>query len=88
MAFAVRSLNMVSICSSNPNDRIYRIRFRLVAWPRTNHAAENLNVLRKTALYFLRKTSVPEKRFGLSRKMFRATLSDDFPYDVLFGKVK
>jgi predicted transposase YbfD/YdcC len=56
------------------------------AW--TNHAAENLNVLRKTALYLLRKTSVPEKRFGLSRKMLRATLSDDFLHDVLFGKVK
>jgi hypothetical protein len=55
---------------------------------RTNHAAENLNVLRKTALYLLRKTSVPEKRFGLSRKMLKATLRDDFLYDALFGKVK
>jgi predicted transposase YbfD/YdcC len=55
---------------------------------RTNHAAENLNVLRKTALYLLQKTSVPEKRFSLSRKMLRATLSDDFLHDVLFGKVK
>jgi predicted transposase YbfD/YdcC len=55
---------------------------------RTNHAAENLNVLRKTALYLLRKTGVPEKRFGLSRKMLRATLSDNFLHDVLFGKVK
>jgi len=27
-------------------------------------------VLRKIALYLLRKTSVPEKRFGTSRKMF------------------
>jgi predicted transposase YbfD/YdcC len=55
---------------------------------RTNHAAENLNVLRKTALYLLKKTGVAEKRFGLSRKMLRATLSDDFLHDVLFGKVK
>jgi hypothetical protein len=55
---------------------------------RTNHAAENLNVLRKTALYLLRKTRVPEKRFSLNRKMLRATLSDDFLHDVLFGKVK
>ena len=55
---------------------------------RTNHAAENLNVLRKTALYLLRKTGVPEKRFGIGRKMLRATLSDDFLRDVLFGKVK
>jgi hypothetical protein len=55
---------------------------------RTNHAAENLNVLRKTALYLLWKTSVPEKRCGLSRKMLRATLGDDFLHDVLFGKVK
>jgi predicted transposase YbfD/YdcC len=55
---------------------------------RTNHAAENLNVLRKTALYLLQKASVPEKRFGLSRKMLRATLSDNFLQDVLFGKSK
>jgi predicted transposase YbfD/YdcC len=55
---------------------------------RTNHAAENLNVLRKTALYLLRKTSVLEKRFGLSRKMLRATLSDDFLREVLFGNRK
>jgi hypothetical protein len=27
-------------------------------------------VLRKIALYLLRKTSVPEKRFGTSRKLF------------------
>jgi predicted transposase YbfD/YdcC len=39
---------------------------------RTNHAAENLDVLRKIALRLLRKTSVPEKRFGTSRKMLRA----------------
>jgi hypothetical protein len=55
---------------------------------RTNHAAENLNVLRKTTLYLLRKTSVPEKQFGISHKMLRATHSDDFPHDVLFGKAK
>jgi len=53
---------------------------------RTNHAPENLNVLRKTALRLLRKTGVPEKRFGTSRKMLRATLSDDFLSDVLFGR--
>jgi predicted transposase YbfD/YdcC len=55
---------------------------------RTLDAEENLNVLRKTVLYLLKKTGVEEKRFGLSRKMLRATLSDDFLYDVLFGKVK
>ena len=53
---------------------------------RTNHAPENLNVLRKTALRLLRKTSVPEKRIGTSRKILRATLNDDFLYDVLFGR--
>jgi predicted transposase YbfD/YdcC len=53
---------------------------------RTGHAPENLNVLRKTALLLLRKTAVPEKRIGTSRKMLRATLSDDFLYDVLFGR--
>jgi predicted transposase YbfD/YdcC len=42
----------------------------------------------RTASYLLRKTAVPEKRFGISRKMLRATLSDDFPRDVLFGNVK
>jgi predicted transposase YbfD/YdcC len=53
---------------------------------RTNHAPENLNVLRKTALWLLRKTSVPEKRIGTNRKMLRATLNDDFLSDVLFGR--
>jgi len=52
---------------------------------RTNHAPENLNVLRKTALRLLRKTSVPEKRFGTKRKMLRATLNDDFLTNVFFG---
>jgi predicted transposase YbfD/YdcC len=52
---------------------------------RTNHAAENLNVLRKAALHLLRKTAVPEKRFSVRRKMFRATFSDDFLYHALFG---
>jgi predicted transposase YbfD/YdcC len=55
---------------------------------RTNHAAENLDVLRKTALRLLRKTGVPEKRFGTSRKMLRAALNDDFLHDVLFGNSK
>ncbi|MDR1596338.1 MAG: ISAs1 family transposase, partial [Treponema sp.] len=52
---------------------------------RTNHAAENLNVMRKAALHLLRKTAVPEKRFSVQRKMFRATFSDDFLYHALFG---
>jgi predicted transposase YbfD/YdcC len=52
---------------------------------RTNHAAENLNVLRKAALHLLRKTAVPEKRFSVRRKMFRAAFSDDFLYHALFG---
>ena len=38
---------------------------------RTNHGAVNLNVPRKRALYLLRKARVPEKGFGLSRKMPR-----------------
>jgi hypothetical protein len=45
---------------------------------RTNHAAENLNVLRKTALYLLRKTSVPENVLG--------SASNDFLHDALFGQ--
>ena len=53
---------------------------------RTNNAPENLNVLRKIALRLLRKTGVPEKRFGTSRKMLRATLNDNFLYNVLFGR--
>jgi hypothetical protein len=47
---------------------------------RTNHGAENLDVLMRTG--------VPAKRFGLSPKMLRATFNNDFPHDVLFGKVK
>ena len=53
---------------------------------RTGHAPENLNVLRKIALRLLRKIGVPEKRFGMKRKMLRATLNDDFLYKVLFGR--
>jgi hypothetical protein len=40
------------------------------------------------ALRLLRKTGVPEKRFGTSRKMLRATINDDFLYDVMFGELK
>jgi hypothetical protein len=49
---------------------------------------ENLNVMRKMALYLLRTTAVPEKRAGARRKMLRAILNDEFPYDVLFGRSK
>jgi hypothetical protein len=42
----------------------------------------------QAALYLLRKARVPEKGFGLSRKMLRATLGDDFLHDVLFAKGK
>jgi predicted transposase YbfD/YdcC len=52
---------------------------------RANHAAENLNVMRKAALHLLRKTAVAEKRFSVRRKMFRAAFSDDFLYRSLFG---
>jgi predicted transposase YbfD/YdcC len=55
---------------------------------RKDRAAENLNVLRKMALYLLRTTAVPEKRFSARLKMLRATLNDQFLYDVLFGKSK
>jgi predicted transposase YbfD/YdcC len=51
----------------------------------TNHAVEKLNGLRKGALYLLRRTTVSEKRFSVRRKMFRATISDDFLYHALFG---
>jgi hypothetical protein len=34
------------------------------------------------------ETGVPGKRFGLSRKMLRATPGDDSLHDLLFGKVK
>jgi predicted transposase YbfD/YdcC len=52
---------------------------------RTNHAAENLNLMRKAALHLPRKTAVAEKRFSVQRKTFRATFSDDFLYHALFG---
>jgi hypothetical protein len=41
--------------------------------------------MRKAALHLLRKTAVPEKRFSVQRKMFRAAFSDDFLYRALFG---
>lgn len=43
--------------------------------------------MRKAALYLLRKTIVPEKRFGVQRKMFRAAFNDDFLYHVLLAKL-
>jgi predicted transposase YbfD/YdcC len=48
---------------------------------RKDRAAENLNEMRKMALYLLRTTAVPEKQF-------RATISDEFLHDVLFGRTK
>jgi predicted transposase YbfD/YdcC len=55
---------------------------------RRNHGAESLKVLRKATVHLLRKTAVSEKRFSTRRKMFRATFSDDFLYQTLFGQVK
>jgi predicted transposase YbfD/YdcC len=55
---------------------------------RKDRAAENLNVMRKMALYLLRTTAVSEKRFGTHRKMLRATLNDEFLHDALFGRSK
>jgi predicted transposase YbfD/YdcC len=55
---------------------------------RKDRAAENLNVMRKMALYLLRTTAVPEKRFSTRMKMLRATISDKFLRDVLFGRSK
>jgi hypothetical protein len=41
--------------------------------------------MRKAAPHLPRKTAVPEKRFSVRGKMFRATFSDDFLYRALFG---
>jgi predicted transposase YbfD/YdcC len=51
---------------------------------RRNHAAENLNTLRKTALYLLRKEELPEKR-SLKRKMLKAATNVDFLSKILFN---
>ncbi|MDR3114689.1 MAG: hypothetical protein LBU25_04125 [Treponema sp.] len=53
---------------------------------RKDHAPENLNVLRKTALARLRATTVSEKRFSTKRKIFKASVNPEFLYSVLFGK--
>jgi predicted transposase YbfD/YdcC len=48
-----------------------------------NHAAENLNTLRKIALYLLRKEEPPEK-CSLKRKMLKAATNVDFLSKLLF----
>jgi predicted transposase YbfD/YdcC len=55
---------------------------------RTGNLAENLNVLRKIALARIHTVSVMKgkKKLGVRRKMFRASLDEDFLHQILFGK--
>jgi hypothetical protein len=43
-------------------------------------------MLRKAAPHLPRKTAVPEKRFSVQRKMFRAAFSDEFLYSHCSAK--
>ena len=52
---------------------------------RMNHAPENLNILRKTALSLLRSTPV-KGRMSAKAKMSKAALNPDFLSVALFGK--
>jgi hypothetical protein len=49
-------------------------------------AVETLTMLRNMALYRLRTTAIPEKRFSTRMNMLRATISDEFLHAVLFGR--
>jgi hypothetical protein len=55
---------------------------------RTGSLAENLNVLRKTALARVHALTVMKgkRKLGVRRKMFRASLDEDFLHQILFGK--
>ncbi|MDR0683870.1 MAG: ISAs1 family transposase, partial [Spirochaetaceae bacterium] len=53
---------------------------------RTGNAALNLNILRKLALYRLRKMTMDKKRVSAKRRMMHAALSEDFLYQALFAE--
>jgi predicted transposase YbfD/YdcC len=51
---------------------------------RTGNAALNLNILRKMALYRLRKMAMEKKQASAKRRMMHAALNEDFLYQALF----
>jgi predicted transposase YbfD/YdcC len=51
---------------------------------RTGKAALNLNILRKMALYRLKKLAMEKKRVSAKRRMMHAALNEDFLYQALF----
>jgi predicted transposase YbfD/YdcC len=53
---------------------------------RTGNAALNLHILRKPALYRLRKMTMDKKRVSAKRRMMHAALSEDFLYQALFAE--
>ena len=55
---------------------------------RLGNLAENLNILRKTALSRIKAQVIMKgkKKLSVRRKMFRASLNVDFLYQILFGK--
>jgi predicted transposase YbfD/YdcC len=53
---------------------------------RSGNGALNLNILRKMALYRLKKMKMEKKRVSAKRRMMYATLDSDFLYEVLFSE--
>jgi hypothetical protein len=53
---------------------------------RTGNAALNLNIMRKMALYRLRKMTMKKKRVSAKRRMTHAALNEDFLYQALFAE--
>jgi predicted transposase YbfD/YdcC len=53
---------------------------------RTGNAALNLNILRKMALYRLKKIQMEKKRVSAKRRMMHAALDSGFLYEALFSE--
>jgi hypothetical protein len=53
---------------------------------RTGNAALKLNILRKMALYRLKKLAMEKKRVNAKRRMMHAALNEDFLYQALFSE--
>jgi hypothetical protein len=50
------------------------------------NGALNLNILRKKALYWLKKMVLEKKRVSVKRRMMYAALNEDFLYQALFSE--
>jgi hypothetical protein len=53
---------------------------------RTGNGALNLNLLRKKALYRLKKMAMAKKQVSAKRRMMHAALNEDFLYQALFSE--